>query len=106
MSDFYQDGTISTLHDFGTKSTKDLENDLLNFSKERKMELILPCLYSELKGDALPKIVSEISKTNYLNHIIIGLDRATEAQAKLGHFLKNWKHLSQFSGMTVLILKN
>ena len=62
MSDFYQDGTISTLHDFGTKSTKDLEKDLLNFSKERKMELILPCLYSELKGDALPKIVNEISK--------------------------------------------
>ena len=82
MSDFYQDGTISTLHDFGTKSTKDLEKDLLNFSKERKMELILPCLYSELKGDALPKIVSEISKTNYLNHIIIGLDKATEAQAR------------------------
>ena len=68
MSDFYQDGTISTLHDFGTKSTKDLEKELLKFSKERKMELILPCLYSELKGDALPKIVTEISKTNYLNH--------------------------------------
>ena len=46
------------------------------------MELILPCLYSELKGDALPKIVTEISKTNYLNHIIIGLDKATEAEAK------------------------
>ena len=82
MSDFYQDGAISTLHDFGTKSTKDLEKDLLKFSKERKMELILPCLYSELKGDALPKIVNEISKTNYLNHIIIGLDKATEAQAR------------------------
>ena len=39
MSDFYQDGTISTLHDFGTKSTKDLEKELLKFSKERKMEL-------------------------------------------------------------------
>ncbi len=82
MSDFYQDGTISTLHDFGTKSTKDLEKELLKFSKERKMELILPCLYSELKGDALPKIVTEISKTNYLNHIIIGLDKATEAEAR------------------------
>ncbi len=55
MSDFYQDGTISTLHDFGTKSTKDLEKELLKFSKERKMELILPCLYSELKGDAHPR---------------------------------------------------
>ena len=62
MSDFYQDGTISTLHDFGTKSTKDLERELLKFSKERKMELILPCLYSELKGDALPKMLQRLVK--------------------------------------------
>ena len=46
------------------------------------MELILPSLYSELEGDALPKIVSEISKTNYLNHIIIGLDKANKSQAQ------------------------
>ena len=38
MSDFYQDGTISTLHDFGTKSTKELEKDLLNFSKEMLLD--------------------------------------------------------------------
>ena len=46
MSDFSQNGIISTLHDFGTKSTKQIEKELLSFSKERKMELILPCLYS------------------------------------------------------------
>ena len=67
MSDFSQNGIISTLHDFGTKSTKDLEKDLLNFSKERKMELILPCLYSELEGTALPKIVEEISKLSLIH---------------------------------------
>ena len=65
MSDFSQNGIISTLHDFGTKSVGDIERELKKFSKERKMELILPSLYSELEGDALPKIVSEISKTNY-----------------------------------------
>ena len=80
MSDFFQNG-ITTLHDFETKSTKLIEEELLRFSK-RKMELILPCLFSELKGDALPKIVSEIAKTNYLHHIIIGLDQANETQAK------------------------
>ena len=74
MSDFSQNGIISTLHDFGTKSTEVIEKELLKFSKERKMELILPCLYSELEGTALPNIVKEISKTKYLNHIIIGLD--------------------------------
>ena len=87
MSDFSQNGIISSLHDFGTKSTKDIEKDLLKFSKERKMELILPSLYSELEGDALPRIVSEISKVNYLSHIIIGLDRANKKQADKAHKL-------------------
>ena len=90
MGDFSQNGIISSLHDFGTKSTKDIEKDLLKFSKERKMELILPSLYSELEGDALPKIVNEISKVNYLSHIIIGLDKLTENKL-IRHigFLKN-----------------
>ena len=82
MSEFSQNGIISTLHDFGTRSTNEIEKDLLKFSKERKMELILPCLYSELEGSALPNIVEEISKTKYLDHIIVGLDRASESQAK------------------------
>ena len=86
MSDFSQNGIISTLHDFGTRSTSEIEKDLLKFSEERKMELILPCLYSELEGSALPKIVDEISKTKYLDHVIVGLDRASEQQAR-----KAWK---------------
>ena len=82
MSEFSQNGVVATLHDFSNRDLKDLERDLKKFSKDRKMELILPCLYSELEGSALPNIVSEISKTNYLNHIIVGLDRANEEQAK------------------------
>ena len=86
MSDFSQNGVVSTLHDFKTKSTAVIESELSKFSKQRKMELILPCLYSELEGTALPKIVEEISKTKYLDHVIIGLDKANEKQAK-----KAWK---------------
>ena len=92
MGDFSQNGIVSTLHDFGTKSTNEIEKDLLNFSKERKMELILPCLYSELDGSALPNIVDQISKTKYLNHVIIGLDKASESQAK-----KAWKFFKKIN---------
>ncbi len=92
MSDFSQNGIISTLHDFGTKSVNEIEKELKKFSKERKMELILPSLYSELESDALPKIVSEISKTNYLNHIIIGLDKANKTQAK-----RAWKFFKKLN---------
>ncbi len=92
MGDFSQNGIVSTLHDFGTKSTTEIEKDLLNFSKERKMELILPCLYSELEGSALPNIVDQISKTKYLNHVIVGLDKASESQAK-----KAWKFFKKIN---------
>ena len=92
MSDFSQNGIISTLHDFGTKTTSEIEKELLSFSKLRKMELILPCLYSELEGNALPKIVKEISKTKYLDHIIVGLDKANSKQAK-----KAWKFFKKLN---------
>ncbi len=92
MGDFSQNGIVSTLHDFGTKSTTEIEKDLLSFSKERKMELILPCLYSELEGSALPNIVEQISKTKYLNHVIIGLDKASESQAQ-----KAWKFFKKIN---------
>jgi glucosyl-3-phosphoglycerate synthase len=92
MSDFSQNGIISTLHDFGTKTTSEIEKELLSFSKQRKMELILPCLYSELEGSALPKIVKEISKTKYLDHIIVGLDKANSKQAK-----KAWRFFKKLN---------
>ena len=82
MGDFSQNSIVANLHDFSLKSTNEIETELLLFSKERKLELILPCLFSELKGTALPNIVKEISKTKYLNHIIIGLDKADEKDVK------------------------
>ena len=80
MGDFAQNGAIATLHDFGTRTTEELESELAVFSGYRPMELILPSLYSELEGDALEHIVKEISKTSYLGHIVIGLDRANRDQ--------------------------
>ena len=46
------------------------------------MELILPCLFSEIKGKALPNIIDEINKTRFLNHVVIGLDRANKEDYK------------------------
>ena len=71
---------MATLHNFGTKTLKQMEDDLLLFAGYRPMELILPSLYSELEGSALKEIVRNISKVKYLNHIIIGLDKADRDQ--------------------------
>ncbi len=80
MGDFYQDGVIATLHNLKQRDTAGLEADLRRFSGERPMALILPSLYSELKTDALPAIVDHLKHADYIGQIIIGLDRANEAE--------------------------
>lgn len=80
MADFYQNGVVTTLHNLADRDVKNLEEELVRFSRVRPMALVLPCLYSELEGPALSKIVDELCKVPYLTEIIIGLDRATEVE--------------------------
>lgn len=93
MSDFHQNGNITTLHNLRTRSTEELENELATFAQTRKISLILPCLYSELETDAMPRICKELSQVNYLHRIIIGLDRADESQYRFAK--KFFKALNQ-----------
>jgi len=80
MSDFFQNGIITTLHNLSDRPVADLEAELVEFSRQRPIALVLPCLYSELAQPALANIVSELSKASYLSDIVIGLDRASEAE--------------------------
>ncbi|KAA8735041.1 glycosyl transferase [Acinetobacter qingfengensis] len=80
MSDFYQNGLFTNFHNLTERSTEDLEQELISFSKRRKMGLILPSLFSELEGPALNHIVDELSQATYLEEIVIGLDRADREQ--------------------------
>ncbi len=78
--DFFQNGTITTLHKLCRRPIDEMEAELKQFSAERPMALILPSLYSELEGAALPKIVEELKKASYISDIIVGLDQADEKQ--------------------------
>ncbi len=80
MADFYQNGIITTLHNLSNRPLKELEAELVSFSRQRPMGLLLPSLYSELEGEALPRIVDHLTRVPYLSQIVIGLDRATKDQ--------------------------
>ena len=80
MGDFYQNGIVTTLHNLSQRSTDSVETELLKFSEDRKLGLILPCLYSELETAAMPKIIEELCRVSYLNQLIIGLDCATQEE--------------------------
>jgi len=56
MSDFFQNGVITTLHVLHQRPVEALEEELSGYAKHRPMALILPSMYSELKGPALPNI--------------------------------------------------
>ena len=80
MGDFYQNGIITTLHNLSNRPLEELERELLDFSRKRPLGLILPSLFSELEGVALPAIIDELVKVPYLSEIVIGLDRADQGQ--------------------------
>ena len=93
MSDFFQNGRITTLHNLATRTLEDLEEELINFSHIRPMGLILPSLYSELERPALTTIVDELEKVKYLEQIVIGIDQADREEFK--HAIKFFSRLPQ-----------
>jgi glucosyl-3-phosphoglycerate synthase len=89
MSDFYQTGIITTLHNFGKSSLERLEQDLRGFAQSRPIALVLPALYSEFEGPAMQGIVDELAKVKYLKEIVLVLDKASEKE-----FLRAKKFMS------------
>jgi glucosyl-3-phosphoglycerate synthase len=87
MTDFYQTGIITTLHRLGKPSLERIEGELLQFSRTRPIALVLPALYSEFEGPAMPKIVEELSKVKYLCEVVLVLDKASD---------KEFQHVKQF----------
>ncbi len=88
MSDFYQTGIITTLHNLGKPSLERLESELLGYAGVRPVALVLPALYSEFEGKAMPRIVEELAKVKYLEQIVLVLGRASDREfAKAREFM-------------------
>ena len=73
MSDFYQNGVITTLHRLGPDSVPRLEAELKHFARERPMALVLPCLYSEVNGAGLRGIVEVLREVSYLHRVVVSV---------------------------------
>jgi len=98
MGDFYQTGLVATFHRFGKMNLGQLEDELNGFSKQRPITLVLPSLFSELEGPALPGIIEELKLVKYLDQIVVTMGR-TDA----GQFKKAKKFFSQLPQRPVLI---
>lgn len=79
MADFFQNGVIATLQKLGERDINDFEREILKYSKQRPITLVLPALYTEFKGEAMPRILRELEKVPYLKRVVVSLDGADEA---------------------------
>ena len=80
MSDFFQNGVITTLHELGVRDAKRLESELVGYTRQRPVVLVLPCLYSELQGAALPGILDCLKGVPYLREVVVTLGAAGPAE--------------------------
>jgi len=80
MSDFFQDGTVATLHDFGTASLSD--TTVLLEKDGRHITLVLPCGARDLDNPAFHRIVEALHTATFLHRVIIGLDGSSREEAE------------------------
>jgi glucosyl-3-phosphoglycerate synthase len=78
MSDFHQSGVITTLHRLGAPDLARLERQLLSYSRARPIALVLPCLFSELRGPGLKGIVDALRGVRYLRQVVVSLSGTGE----------------------------
>lgn len=82
MGDFYQTGSVATFHRLNRDCCSNLETELLNISRKRRITLVLPSLYSEIHRPALQTTLSELKEIKYLRQIVVTLGPATFEQFK------------------------
>lgn len=76
MADFYQHGTIATLHRLGNPDYLRLEEELNTLAPASPLALVLPCHARDLKSPALGAIIEELRDARFLGYVTVGLDGA------------------------------
>ncbi|MCC6545161.1 MAG: glycosyl transferase [Nitrospirae bacterium] len=76
MADFYQTDLIITLHRLGSPGLERIESELMEYSRQRPIALVLPALVTEFQGEAIKGIIAELKKVKYIREVILTLGRA------------------------------
>jgi len=99
MSDFHQQGIISTLHSLYHAVDRDrylqwLEDRLEAHAQQNRICLLLPSLYDEIEaGEVLGRILEEIRRVRYLHSIVVVLG-GTEKEEDFKRALDFFRRLS------------
>ena len=93
MADFYQHRLLTTLHHLRELDLDEQSKQLGKYSKKRPITLVLPALYAEVKRPALGKIVGELQQVDYINQVVISMNRMNAEE--LAHAREFFSELPQ-----------
>ncbi len=80
MTDFYQAGTITTLHDLGTARRDRLEALLDKAAVQRKLGLVLPVTAGDMRAEPFANIIRQLAEVNYIDTFVIALGLAPDVE--------------------------
>jgi glucosyl-3-phosphoglycerate synthase len=78
LSDFWQNGPITTIHRLPGPGVEELLSAVKLHSEDRSAALLIPALASEMDGPAWPVIMSELARVTFLNEVVLVLGGAAE----------------------------
>lgn len=78
MTDFAQQGPVTTLHDMGTVGKDHLENLLHKATRDRKIALVLPVTAADMRADPFANIIEQLQPAGYLQKIVVVLGMAPQ----------------------------
>ncbi len=86
MSDFHQEGMITTFHDLYRAFDPDeylvnLEERIEKYARKTKISLLLPCHFTEFENrEVLDRMIEKIQKVKYLKNVVIAFNGTEEEE--------------------------
>ena len=77
MSDFHQQGPVTALPRLRDRPVAEIEAEILRLTPKFPVSLVIPMLPSELDRPALGNILDELCQVNYLDSLVVSLNKAT-----------------------------
>ncbi|MFC1783003.1 glycosyl transferase [Planctomycetota bacterium] len=78
MGDFFQNGIITTLHDFEADNLQRMESRLSDMLKRRDIALILPIIPRDLMSQSFNDIVMELAQVPYISEVVLSLGQTDD----------------------------
>lgn len=98
MSDYHQRGPVTTLPRLVERDPGQRDAELVAWTRQTPLTLVMPCLVSEMDQPALADMVAELGQAPYVDTILVSLDRADE-----GGYQRALRYFSALGRRTVVL---